>query len=52
MQAVLASDGFNDKLERLDLVGRFDRICIFKVDLMLSWSNLMVGSLNFKAHFL
>ncbi|CDN43139.1 Putative uncharacterized protein [Paenibacillus sp. P22] len=52
VQAVLAGDRLDDELERLDLIGRFDSVRVFEVDLMLAWSDLVMGGLDLEVHLL
>ncbi|MNI61152.1 hypothetical protein D3C73_1164050 [compost metagenome] len=48
---MLSSNRFYNQFEGLNLIGRFNRIRIFKINLVLTWRYLMMRSFDFKAHF-
>ncbi|MPM90430.1 hypothetical protein SDC9_137551 [bioreactor metagenome] len=50
VQAVLLGDDFDRHFKGHDVVGRFERVGVFKVDLVLAGRHLVVGGLDFKAH--
>src|SRR5664280_2431511 len=50
MKAVSLGNCFDSKLESHDIVGRYERIVEFKINLVLCMGNFVMGRFNLKAH--